>query len=51
MGSHQVLVGEVLGGWFAWDGVRALDYLLTRAEIDPQHLGVTGNSGGGTQTT
>ena len=51
MGNHQVLVGDVLGGWFAWDAIRALDYLLTRSEIDPQHLGVTGNSGGGTQTT
>ena len=51
MGNHQVLVGEVLGNWFAWDAIRALDYLLTRKEIDPLHLGVTGNSGGGTQTT
>lgn len=51
MGNHQTLVGEFLGSWFAWDAIRALDYLLTRSEMDPQHLGVTGNSGGGTQTT
>ncbi len=50
-GNQQFLVGEFLGMWRAWDGMRALDYLLTRDEVDPQHLGVTGNSGGGTMTT
>ncbi len=50
-GNQQFLVGDFLGTWRAWDGIRALDYLLTRDEVDPQHLGVTGNSGGGTMTT
>ena len=50
-GNQQFLVGEFFGMWRAWDGIRALDYLLTRPEVDPQHVGVTGNSGGGTLTT
>jgi dienelactone hydrolase len=50
-GNQQFLVGEFLGAWRAWDGVRALDYLLTRDDVDPQQIGVTGNSSGGTMTT
>jgi dienelactone hydrolase len=50
-GNQQFLVGEFLGSWRAWDGIRALDYLLSRPEVDPKHVGVTGNSGGGTMTT
>jgi dienelactone hydrolase len=50
-GNQQFLVGEFFGAWRAWDGIRALDYLLTRDEVDPKHVGITGNSGGGTMTT
>lgn len=50
-GNQQFLVSEFMGSWRAWDGIRALDYLLTREEVDPSHVGVTGNSGGGTMTT
>ena len=50
-GNQQFLVGDYFGSWRAWDGIRALDYLLSRPEVDPKQVGVTGNSGGGTMTT
>ena len=50
-GIQQVLVGEHFWTWRAWDGIRALDYLMSRKEVDVRHLGITGNSGGGTMTT
>jgi len=50
-GNQMILTGDALWTWFVWDGIRTLDYLLTRPEVDPAHLGLTGNSGGGTQST
>lgn len=50
-GNQMTLVGEFFGSWRAWDGIRALDYLLSRPEIDPERVGITGNSGGGTMST
>ena len=51
MGNQMTLVGDFLGSWRAWDGIRGLDYLLSRPEVDRSRVGVTGNSGGGTMTT
>ena len=51
MGKQLELVGEWFGMWRAWDGIRGLDYLLSRPEVDGTRVGLTGNSGGGTDTT
>ena len=39
--------GYTPAGTEAWNALRALDYLESRPEVDPAHLGVTGRSGGG----
>ena len=50
-GNQMSLVGQFFGLWRVWDGIRSLDYLLSRPEADPTRVGVTGNSGGGTLST
>ena len=49
-GQLLLLLGEDLTHYRIWDGMRAIDYLLTRPEVDPQRIGCCGQSGGGTLT-
>jgi pimeloyl-ACP methyl ester carboxylesterase len=51
MGNLAYLAGSNLARWEIWDGIRAVDYLLTRLDVDPERISITGTSGGGFQTT
>lgn len=50
LGVQTLVTGESLARYTIWDGIRALDYLVSRKEVDAARIGVTGNSGGGTHT-
>jgi hypothetical protein len=45
------LAGTNLARWEIWDGMREVDYLLTRPHVDSHRIDPTGTSGGGFQTS
>jgi len=49
-GAQAFITGSSAARYFIWDGIRAVDYVLTRKEVDPARIGITGRSGGGTQS-
>jgi dienelactone hydrolase len=43
-------LGYTPAGVECWNGVRGIDYLVSRPDVDPERLAVTGISGGGAAT-
>ena len=44
-GQVLLLMGENLTHYRVWDGMRSIDYLLTRPEVDREKIGCAGHSG------
>jgi dienelactone hydrolase len=49
-GSQTILTRDNYVAYMVWDGVRAIDYLTERPDVDPEKIACTGTSGGGLQT-
>jgi dienelactone hydrolase len=50
VGIQSLLGGESIARYMVWDGMRAIDLLQSLPYVDPQRIGISGCSGGGTLT-
>jgi cephalosporin-C deacetylase-like acetyl esterase len=50
LANQMFLIGRHLMAFLIWEGIRGIDYLISRPEVDSTRIGCTGNSGGGTVT-
>ncbi len=49
-GAMLLPIGKPLSGIQVYENMRAVDYLQSRPEVDPDRIGITGASGGGNQS-
>jgi hypothetical protein len=49
-GAQAFIAGSSQAMHMIWDGIRSVDYLFSRSDVDPRRIGITGRSGGGTQS-
>jgi cephalosporin-C deacetylase-like acetyl esterase len=48
-GGQTILTRDNYAAYLVWDGIRALDYLVQRSDVDRDKIACTGTSGGGLQ--
>ena len=51
IGIQAFISGTHIFNFMVWDAIRAIDYLVSRPEVDPENICMTGSSGGGMMTT
>ncbi|HEY3836710.1 MAG TPA: acetylxylan esterase [Bryobacteraceae bacterium] len=50
LGARSILIDQSVARYFIFDAKRAVDYLVSRPDVDPDRIAVTGCSGGGAIT-